>query len=125
MDPYQEDRLESIDIQASRITEITLVHLGWVLYKGLLKASRVDEVELLIDSIGEYSTMVSYYGQNTNRFPESMGVDLNEAALLKRSSLIDGSNNDWQKFSEQFHSSLKDISADLDIQQPLLPDGEK
>lgn len=113
MNEYEEDRLENIELQPSVVTEKTLINLGLLLYQALNDASRKDEVEILIDAIGEFSTMASFYGIKTKRLEESLGVNLMEAALFKR----DGSN-EWPHYAEPFKNELIETARKLNIELP-------
>lgn len=115
MDKYEEDRLESVDLRPSRYSEVMLIQLGAVLYSSLVATERSDEVELLLDAVGEYTTMASFYGNKTERIPESLGVDLNEAALFKR----DGSK-EWRAYADQFKNNLDRLANKLDVKLPSL-----
>lgn len=107
-DPDTDDRLYSVDLHPSAISERLLITLGHALYKALDEATRLDEVELLLDAIGEFSIMASAYGDKTNRVAESLGVDLNEAAIYKQLSLKDAKplHDMYYKFSQQFIAEL-------------------
>lgn len=104
-----EDQLESIDLYPSVVIERTIIRLGYTLLEALQNATRLDEVQLLIDSIGEYTLMVSTYGSKTGRMPESLGVSLNEAALIKHQALEqDLSPSDtYFQFAEQVAPALQ------------------
>lgn len=106
----EEDRLESVALRPSIISERLLLDLGYSLYYALNDATRLDEVELLMDAIGEFTIMASFYGGKTDRIPESLGVDLNEAAIYKQISLKEKKsiNDMYYKFSEQFITTLED-----------------
>ena len=110
---YEEDRLESINLYPSIISERLLINLGRSLYQALDDATRLDEVELLMEAIGEFSTMASFYGTKTDRIPESLGVDLNEAAIFKRDYLKRNEpvGDTYYQFSEQFMPLLEDTEA--------------
>jgi hypothetical protein len=120
MNEFNEDRLESIDLEPSRHSERTLIQLGALLYNSLIAAERLSEVELLMDAIGEYATMASFYGDKTGRTPESLGVDLNEAALFKHDSLKRDESNEWQTYANQFKNTLKELASELGVDLPLL-----
>jgi hypothetical protein len=111
----KEDRLESVDLKPSENTEVMLLQVGAALHSGLIRAERLDEVEILMDVIIEYSSMVSIYGDKTDRIPESLAVDLNEAALLKRDELIEDVEKEWKIFASQFNDALHDIAEDMKI----------
>lgn len=113
MDDYEQDRLESIDLHPSILTEKMLVQLGSILYDALTKAERVDEVEILMDVIGEYTIMASFYGDKSGRTPESLGTDLNEAALFKKDELAKGIKNEWHIYAEQFKKQLSETAKNL------------
>ena len=115
MENSDEDRLESVKFEPSKQIETTLIRMGTVLYHALTDAVRLDEVEILIDAIGEYSTMASYYGEQTGRVPESMGVDLNEASIMKHSALSNGIATDWATYAKQFNDSLTVTANELGL----------
>ena len=115
MNEHEEDRLESVDLQSSQHSEKMLIDLGAILHNALVVSSRMDEVDLLMDAIGEYATMTSFYGDKTGRIPESLGVDLNEAAILKRNA-----SSEWQVYADQFKNSLDKIAYELGINPPQI-----
>lgn len=113
MEDNNEDRLESIEINPSKLSEETILKLGELLHDSLVKAERLDEVELLLDIIVEYSVMTSFYGEKTDRIPESIAVDLNEAALLKRDGLSSNRDTEWQIYAQQFKDALLGLDIGL------------
>lgn len=115
MNNHEEDRLGALNLLPSINTEKTLVQLGSVLYDSLVRAVRLDEVEIVIDAIGEYSTMVSFYGEETGRMPESLAVDLNEAALLKETELSKGDKTEWHIYASQFKKNLAATANELGV----------
>lgn len=98
--------LEQIDIQPSATIEQLILDQGARLYDALAKANRYDEIVLVRELIASYTYMVSSYADKTGRLPESLAVDLNEAALLKLDS-----SNEWQRFANQFKNNL-DLGLD-------------
>lgn len=115
MNTARNDRLESIAFQPSTTTELSLIKLGVLFADSLRKASTANEVVILVDIIGEYSTMVSYYGEATGRIPESLGVDINEAALLKHESVTFDRKTEWEIFLQQFENDLDIVKAELNL----------
>lgn len=114
---YPQDRLENVTLHQSDKSEKTLIELGRILFLSVRDASTLSEVELLIDIVGEYSTMVSFYGEKTERIPESLGVNLNEAALLKRDAYIHkNSSNEWKSYLHGFGEQLEELCS-LDLKK--------
>lgn len=109
------DRLASVNLEPSSSTEELLMKLGALLGSSLIRSQRLDEVEILMDAIAEYSTMVSYYGESTNRIPESLGVDLMEAAMLKRDEMTAAVKTEWHIYASQFEGALADLADELGI----------
>ena len=107
---YGDKKLESI--KESPVIKEFIYKQGRLLADTLRLSLRPDEVELISDQISVYTTITSIYGNTTGQVPESFGVDLNEAAMLKLAEL---DNNDFGKHSEsnfyleQFNKSLQEI----------------
>jgi hypothetical protein len=120
MDDNDEHRLESIDLKQSINSEVTLLWLGSILYDGLMRAERLDELEMIMDAIGEFTVMASYYGEKTGRVPESLGVDLNEAAALRHYSLSKHIENEWYIYANQFKDSLYRLASEMGVKLPAL-----
>lgn len=120
MNDHDEHRLESVDLKQSTNSEATLLRLGSILYDGLMRAERLDELEMIMDAIGEFTVMVSYYGDKTRRIPESLGVDLNEAASLRHYSLSKQIKNEWYIYANQFKDGLDRLAIELGIKLPSL-----
>lgn len=115
---YEEDRLESVNLQASRIIERVLIKVGRELHKALVDAERYDEVTAIKELIGEYSAVASFYGERTGRIPEDLGVDLNEAMLLKESDLKKNgkvTSNTWKEFADSAIRRIEENAANLKI----------
>lgn len=89
-------------ILASPILELLIRTLGIELLHAVIEASRVSELERLLPLVVEYNAFVSEYGETTGRSPESLAVDLNEAALLKLDELRSGMHTEWRVFAGQF-----------------------
>ncbi len=107
---YGDKKLESV--QKSSVIDKFIYDQGVLLANTLEISSRADEVELISDQIGAYTILSSIYGDATGQVPESLGVDLGEAALLKLSELRDnnpGKNNESKFYIEQFTRSLQEI----------------
>lgn len=122
MNEYEEDRLESMELHPSFSTERMLINQGVNLYRALIDAGRIDELEILMDAIGEFSTMASYYGIKTERLPESLGTDLVEAAQLKRSTFLHSKaagSNEWKYYAEDFRERIVAVAAELGIKLRL------
>lgn len=122
MDDYKPDRLESVDLKQSNISEKMLVDLGTILYNSYVRATRVDELELMDEAIGEYVLMTSYYSQATDRIPESLGVDLNVSMYFRLPALKNGeaTQDDWRVYAEQFRELLLNTAEDLECELPKL-----
>jgi hypothetical protein len=107
---YGDKKLESV--KESPVINEFIYKQGRLLADTLRLTSRSDEVELISDQIGAYTTTTSIYGDATGQVPESLGVDLNEAAMLKLAEL---DNDDFNKKSEsnfyleQFTKSLSSM----------------
>lgn len=107
---------ESTASAQSSSTEAALVRVGFVLYESLMSAKRLDEVEILMNLISEYSTTASNYGDAVGTTPESLGVDLSEAALLKRESLrLRSGSMEWQVYADQFIDTLKSVAQERGV----------
>lgn len=103
----QDKRTTSLKTSGS--IERLLYDLGSNLHKSLLMAERIDEVEAILSIIVEYEELASEYGEATGRIPESLAVDLTEAALFKRDELISGVHQEWLIYATQFETSLSRI----------------
>lgn len=103
---------QTTPLKTSASIERLLYDLGSNLHKSLLLAGRIDEVEAIMSIIFEYDELASEYGEATGRIPESLAVDLTEAALLKRDELISGVHQEWLVYATQFETSLSRIVRD-------------
>jgi len=100
----------------SFLSEQTILRLGVLLHGAVLNAERVDELELLVGVVAEFTVMTSTYGEKTDRIPESLAVDMNESVLMKLESLKrDDNDTEWMVYIQQFKDSLLDVSQKLAI----------
>lgn len=107
---YGNKKLESV--QKSPVIDKFIYDQGVLLANTLEILSRADEVELISDQIGAYTVLASIYGDATGQVPESLGVDLGEAALLKLAELRDDNpskSNESSFYLKQFDESLQQI----------------
>lgn len=79
----------------------SLLDIGLELCTMLTAAKRHDEISLACQLINSYSYIFSIYAEKSNSVPESLAVDLNEAALLKLSN-----TSDWKIFAQNFENSV-------------------
>ncbi|MGD8374169.1 MAG: hypothetical protein PVI21_04950 [Candidatus Woesebacteria bacterium] len=98
-------------IHKSKLIDMLIVSLGKSLLNTLEQATRVDEIELLIEQIGAYTLLISYYGDATQRVSESMGINLGEAAAFKlhelkskKTSPLSETQNYIDTFKSELHS---------------------
>lgn len=96
-----DETFEKIEFQPSDRIEEFFTSIGLELYAMLVSVERHDEIALMSELISSYAYAVSLYGDKTKRWPESLAVDLNEAALLKLSG-----NSEWRKFAEGFKNNI-------------------
>lgn len=116
------DRLESIDLKPSRVSEQTLINLGAILHHSLMQATLLHEVELTRGVIVEFCSMWSSYADKTERMPEDVYVDLNEASLFKRDKIAAGediSGGLWLENAEDFIEYLTSVAEDMEIKLPI------
>lgn len=107
---YGDKKLESV--KESPVIDKFIYDQGRLLADTLELSSRSDEVELISDQIGAYTILVSIYGDATGQVPESLGIDLGEAALLKLDELRNnraGKNAESKFYLEQFIKSLQEV----------------
>lgn len=98
-------------IIASPILELLIRTLGIELLHAVIEASHVSELERLLPLVVKYNVFAGEYGEETGRVSESLGVDLNEAALLKLDELRSGLRTEWRVFARQFASQF-DLSIE-------------
>ena len=126
MNTSDDDWLEKVDIERSSLIEKTLVHMGVALHHALVEAERHDEVAMILDAIGELTWMMSNYGDKTDRIPESLGVDLNETAILKYELIKKegpgkhANNGEWRFFAMQFHENIAIAAEDVGLELPIV-----
>ncbi len=111
-----EDKLESVNLQASPVVERVLVKVGRELHRALIDAERYDEVAALGELIGEYTLVASYYGDKTGRLPEDLGIDLNEAAMFKEDDLKENgtiTKSTWKQFADGAIRHINAAATDL------------
>ena len=98
-------------ITASPLLERLIHDGGLVLLNAVVNASHANEVEAMLPLVVEYNVFTSNYGEATGRMPESLAVDLNEAALLKLDELRrSGTDTEWLVFANQFGSSIESLT---------------
>lgn len=104
---YGEKKLESV--RKSLVIDEFIYTQGKLLADVLTKSTRIDEVNLISDLIGSYTHMVSMYGDFSDKIPESLGVDLNEACLMKLYELRNNTDETSESdiYLERFVTSLQ------------------
>lgn len=109
-----EERLQRLDIRRNQVFEQALLNVGEQLYSALVEVVRYEEVELLLEMIGPYTEVVSVYSVKTAGFQESLGVNLNEAALLKASALRNtGKSMEWKYYADDFIQEVRQLASEL------------
>jgi len=107
---YGDKKIESV--KESSVIDEFIYKQGKLLVDTLNISSRADEVDLIYDQIGAYTVLTSIYSSTTGQVPESLGVDLGEAALLKLAELRDNDpnkSNESKFYIEQFSKTLKSL----------------
>lgn len=106
---YGSKKFESV--KESLVINKFIYKQGKLLANTLAVSSNKDEVELISDQIGTYTMLVSIYGKATGKVPESLGVDLSEAALFKLDELQNktGKNSESDKYIKHFTDLLDSL----------------
>ena len=112
---YTDHDIEPTNLKPSRATELVLIQLRVVLYGAPMRAEDADEVEIISDSITELTLMASFYSFANSTVPESFGVDLNEACIMKQKELTRFEKSEWRTHAEMFKNSLMTVAEDLGI----------
>lgn len=94
-------KIENTQYQQSELLEAYIINHGLLLCNLLMRAKVRDELLVLLNNTSSLSVLCSAYSECTGRIREDLGVNLNEAAIMKYESLKNKKNTEeWKYFAD-------------------------